>query len=192
MRPAEAIRLTKQQCHLPKRGWGKLVLRGGVVRAGRSWTDDGQAHEGRGLKARAPEDSRPVPIPPAFVRMLRWHIERYGTTDDGRLFRTSRGGLLQESGYGEVWAKARVEVLSQQEIASLLARPYTLRLAGISFWLSSGVGPAACARRAGHSLAVLLRAATGARQTGSDGAFRFLFEERAKRHKRRPSEQRSS
>ncbi|MGP4112285.1 tyrosine-type recombinase/integrase [Streptomyces sp. 4N509B] len=158
MRPAEAIRLTKRQCFLPKRGWGRLVLRGGVVRAGRGWTDDGQAHEVRGLKARAPEDSRPVPVPPSFVRMLRWHIERFGTTDDGRLFRTSRGGLLQESGYGEVWARARREVLSEQEVASLLARrPYDLRLAGISFWLSSGVDPAECARRAGHSLAVLFR-----------------------------------
>jgi integrase len=158
MRPAEAIRLTKPQCQLSKRGWGRLTLRGGIVRAGRGWTNDGRAHEERGLKARAVEDSRPVPIPPAFVAMLRWHIERYGVESDGRLFRTSRGGVLQESRYGEVWAKARAEALSEQEVASLLARrPYDLRLAGISFWLSSGVDPAECARRAGHSLAVLFR-----------------------------------
>lgn len=76
MRPAEAIRLTKAQCRLPKRGWGRLMLRGGIVRAGRGWTNDGRAHEERGLKARAVEDSRPVPVPPVFVAMLRWHIER--------------------------------------------------------------------------------------------------------------------
>ncbi|WP_420821996.1 hypothetical protein [Streptomyces avicenniae] len=37
----------------------------------------------------------------------------------------------------------------------LARRPYDLRHAGISFWLSSGVAPAECARRAGHSLALL-------------------------------------
>ncbi|TDC24499.1 site-specific integrase [Streptomyces sp. 8K308] len=157
-RPAEAIHLKKNQCHLPKRGWGRITLRRGMVRAGRGWTDDGRAHEERGLKARAEADSRPVPIPPDYVQMLREHIKRYGTASDGRLFRTSRGGLLQESGYGEVWAKARVAVLTEEEAASMLARrPYDLRHAGVSFWLSSGVDPAECARRAGHSLAVLFR-----------------------------------
>ncbi len=58
--------------------------------------------------------------------------------------------------YGEVWAKARKEVLSEAETTSLLARrPYDLRHAGVSFWLSSGVDAMECARRAGHSVAVL-------------------------------------
>ncbi|MEV0177701.1 tyrosine-type recombinase/integrase [Streptomyces sp. NPDC050625] len=158
LRPAEAIHLQKSQCRLPERGWGTLILRGGTVRAGRSWTDDGSAHEKRSLKWRAPEDSRPVPIPPACVRLLRRHIERFGTAADGRLFRTNRDGLVQESGYGEVWAKARTSALTTEEANSPLAqRPYDLRHAGISFWLSSGVDPAEVARRAGHSLAVLFR-----------------------------------
>ncbi|MEU6588283.1 hypothetical protein ABZ923_03455 [Streptomyces sp. NPDC046881] len=121
-----------------------FTLRQGVVRAGRSWTDDGAAHETRHLKARTKRDSRPVPIPPHFVRMLREHIATEGTAPDGRLFRTNRNGLLQETGY-EVWAKARRDVLS----------PYDLRHAGVSFWLSSGVDAMECARRAGHSIAVL-------------------------------------
>lgn len=158
MRPAEAAALQRAQCHLPKSGWGVLTLRYGVVRAGRSWTDDGQAHQQRGLKARAAKDSRPVPIPPLFVRMLREHLETYGTAPDGRLFRTSRGGPLQETGYGEVWARARENVLTEEEIASLLARrPYDLRHAGVSLWLGSGVDPMECARRAGHTIAVLFR-----------------------------------
>ncbi|RPK79897.1 Phage integrase family protein [Streptomyces sp. ADI97-07] len=112
----------------------------------------------RHLKARAVKDSRPVPIPPHFVRLLRQHIAAYGVAPDGRLFRTSRGGLLQETGYGEVWARARKEVLPEREHASLLARrPYDLRHAGVSFWLSSGVDPMECARRAGHTIAVLFR-----------------------------------
>ncbi|RCG20787.1 site-specific integrase [Streptomyces diacarni] len=158
MRPAEAAALQRSQCRLPEKGWGTLVLRRGSVRAGRSWTNDGSAHEARHLKARAEKDSRPVPIPPHFVRMLRQHIERCGTAPDGRLFRTNRDGLLQETGYGEVWARARKKALSEEEAASLLARrPYDLRHAGVSFWLSSGVDPMECARRAGHSVAVLLR-----------------------------------
>ncbi|WP_181800927.1 tyrosine-type recombinase/integrase [Streptomyces shenzhenensis] len=158
MRPAEAIHLKRSQCHLPEQGWGRLILRGGTVRAGRDWTDDGSAHEERSLKWRSQKDSRPIPIPPVFVKMLRAHIAEHGVADDGRLFRTSRDGLVQESGYGEVWAKARAEVLTPEEASSpLAARPYDLRHAGVSFWLSSGVDPAEVARRAGHSLGVLYR-----------------------------------
>ncbi|MEI7032357.1 site-specific integrase [Streptomyces pratensis] len=158
MRPAEATALRRAQCHLPETGWGVLTLRQGAVRAGKGWTNDGRAHEDRHLKARAVKDSRPVPIPPHFVRLLREHIALQGTAPDGRLFRTSRGGLLQETGYGEVWAKARQDVLSEDEAASpLVRRPYDLRHAGVSFWLSSGVDPMECARRAGHTIAVLFR-----------------------------------
>ncbi|MFD7067532.1 tyrosine-type recombinase/integrase [Streptomyces sp. NPDC059913] len=158
MRPAEATALRLTQCHLPEVGWGTLTLRQGFVRVGKGWTDDGQAHEARQLKARAVKDSRPVPIPPHFVRMLRDHIATHGTAPDGRLFRTNRGGLLQETGYGEVWAQARADVLREEEAASQLARrPYDLRHAGVSFWLSSGVDPMECARRAGHTIAVLFR-----------------------------------
>ncbi|MER7700603.1 site-specific integrase [Streptomyces sp. NPDC096095] len=158
MRPAEATALRRAQCHLPETGWGVLTLRQGAVRAGKGWTNDGRAHEDRHLKARAVKDSRPVPIPPHFVRLLREHIASQGTAPDGRLFRTSRGGLLQETGYGEVWAKARHDVLSEDEAVSpLVRRPYDLRHAGVSFWLSSGVDPMECARRAGHTIAVLFR-----------------------------------
>ncbi|MGZ2358887.1 site-specific integrase [Streptomyces sp. 372A] len=158
MRPAEATALRLPQCHLPESGWGTLTLRQGFVRVGKGWTDDGQAHEARHLKARAVKDSRPVPIPPHFVRMLREHIAAQGTAPDGRLFQTNRGGLLQETGYGEVWAQARADVLTEEESASQLARrPYDLRHAGVSFWLSSEVDPMECARRAGHTIAVLFR-----------------------------------
>jgi hypothetical protein len=39
----------------------------------------------------------------------------------------------------------------------LTERPYDLRHGGVSFWLSPGVDPVEVARRAGHSVAVLLR-----------------------------------
>lgn len=49
-------------------------------------------------------------------------------------------------------------MLTEAKRASLLARrPYDPRHAGVSFWLSSGVDAGECARRAGHSIAVLHR-----------------------------------
>ncbi|GHG82708.1 tyrosine-type recombinase/integrase [Streptomyces griseocarneus] len=158
MRPAEVIRLERAQCRLPDRGWGLLTLRGGVVLAGKEWTDDGTAHEVHPLKKRALKETRPVPIPPVFVTMIREHIDRYGTAPDGRLFRSGAGLYVQSAAYGKTWTKARGMALTEEEQSSLVAkRPYDLRHAGISFWLHSGVDPAECARRAGQSIEVMFR-----------------------------------
>ncbi|GAB2872559.1 tyrosine-type recombinase/integrase [Streptomyces mayteni] len=157
-RPAELLELRPSQCHLPHRGFGSLRLQKTRPRSGKSWTDNGEAHDQRGLKKRSRKAVRIVPIPPVLVAMLRWHIEAYGTTPDGRIFRTLRGGLLHESGYGEVWARARQEVLPPHEFDSDLAkRAYDLRKAALSLWLSGGMAPQTAAKRAGHSVAVLLR-----------------------------------
>jgi hypothetical protein len=40
---------------------------------------------------------------------------------------------------------------------NLAAVPYSLRHAGVSLWIKSGVDPAEVAARAGHSIAVLYR-----------------------------------
>ncbi|WP_431313041.1 tyrosine-type recombinase/integrase, partial [Streptomyces silvensis] len=158
MRPAEVIHLRIDQCHLPETGWGMLNLSGGVVTAGKEWTDDGAVYEVHSLKRRAASATRPVPIPPQFVRVLRAHIERFDVAPDGRLFRNQAGNYVDTSAYGTTWARARKSVLTRTELASGLAkRPYDLRHAGISFWLYSGVDPAECARRAGQSIEVLFR-----------------------------------
>ncbi|MFD7569965.1 tyrosine-type recombinase/integrase [Streptomyces sp. NPDC059810] len=158
MRPAEVIHLRQEQCHLPETGWGMLNLTGGVVTAGKEWTDDGAVHEVHSLKRRAATATRPVPIPPQFVRTLRVHIERFGVAPDGRLFRNQAGNYVDPAAYGTTWARARNYVLTRMELTSGLAkRPYDLRHAGISFWLYSGVDPAECARRAGQSIEVLFR-----------------------------------
>lgn len=66
--------------------------------------------------------------------------------------------MVQESGYGEVWSRARAEALSPTELESCLAkRPYDLHHAAVSTWLSSGVEPQLVAERAGHSVGVLFR-----------------------------------
>ncbi|MFD9691047.1 tyrosine-type recombinase/integrase [Kitasatospora sp. NPDC059088] len=159
MRPAEAVFLRDANCYLPPGGtWGMVTLGRTRPRVGSSWTDSGKPHDDRGLKWRPEKDTRPVPIPPLYVAMLRDHIAAHGVAPDGRLFRTSRGGMVQESGYGVVWQRAREKALTPEQTSSPLAkRPYDLRHAGISLWLRSGVDPAECARRAGHSIAVLLR-----------------------------------
>ncbi|MER7514826.1 tyrosine-type recombinase/integrase [Streptomyces sp. NPDC126499] len=157
-RPGELVGIRLQDFELPRRGWGLVRLRESRARSGSSWTDSGEAHDRRGLKHRTRKTVRHVPIPPELVAMLRWHVTLYGTHADGRLFRTARGGMVQESGYGEVWANARQEALSPSEQESKLAkRPYDLRHAAVSTWLSSGVEPQLVAQRAGHSVAVLFR-----------------------------------
>ncbi|GGY18949.1 integrase [Streptomyces tanashiensis] len=158
MRPAEVIHLRFEQCHLPETGWGMLNLSGGVVTAGKEWTDDGAVYEVHSLKRRAATATRPVPIPPQLVHHLHAHIDRFGVAPDGRLFRNPAGNYVDPSAYATTWARARKYVLTRMELSSGLAkRSYDLRHAGISFWLYSGVDPAECARRAGHSVEVLFR-----------------------------------
>jgi integrase len=53
---------------------------------------------------------------------------------------------------------ARAAVFTPAQQASPLARrPYDLRHAAVSLWLNAGVPPTEIARRAGHSVAVLLK-----------------------------------
>ncbi|WP_314250697.1 hypothetical protein [Streptomyces sp. DSM 40907] len=158
MRPAEVIHRQISQCHLPKVGWGMLNLSGGVVTAGKGWTDDGSVHEVHSLKRHAAKATRPVPIPSSFVTMLRDHVDRFGVAPDGRVFRNAANGYVEPAAYGKTWARARKKVLAPDEQPTLLAkRPYDLRHAGISFWLHSGVDPAECARRAGQRIQVLFQ-----------------------------------
>ncbi|WP_436773893.1 tyrosine-type recombinase/integrase [Yinghuangia sp. YIM S09857] len=157
-RTSEVVRLRLVDCELPKRGWGVLNLKRSGSRAGRAWTDSGQAHDDRQLKARDEGVIRSVPIPPELVAMLRWHVYRYGTAADGRLFRSAIGGPVQDSAYGDEWRDARKSVLTPAQVESPLGkRPYDLRHACVSFWLNSGVDPTEVARRAGQTVAVLLR-----------------------------------
>ena len=158
LRPLEGVMLRVSDLHLPRTGWGGIVLSASASRAGRVWTDEGTARQERGLKHRAGNETRTIPIPPVLVRLLRAHIKRFGTTLDGRVFQTARGGILQDSGYNEVWDLARKAALTPTQYRSPLGRrPYDLRHAAVSLWLNSGVPATEVARRAGHGVAVLLK-----------------------------------
>jgi integrase len=128
------------------------------TRAGGAWTDDGSKHETRGLKHRAQDDGRDVPIPPELVRILRRHIDAHGTAEDGRLFPGPQGQTLDSTRYIDTWAKARRLALPPYLYTSPLAeRPYDLRHAALSLWLNSGVPAPEVARRAGNTVPVLLQ-----------------------------------
>ncbi len=116
-----------------------------------------------------------MPVPPAFVRLIRRHLDQHGTTPDGRLFRGLYGGDLSESTYGRVWEKAREIALTDAQAASALAkRPYDLRHACVSTWLKAGIEPKRVAEWAGHSVEVLLRIYTHCLDDGEHEARRRI------------------
>jgi integrase len=158
LRPGEAVALREQDCKLPETGWGRLLVDVSRPEVNTQWTDSGYAHEERGLKHRGRDDVRPVPIPPALVKILRQHIHEFGVGPDGRIFRSERGGVIASTGYTEVWQAARAMALTPTQVTSPLARrPYDLRHAAVSLWLNAGVPAPDVAERAGHSVDVLLR-----------------------------------
>ncbi|GAA0400088.1 hypothetical protein GCM10009530_59890 [Microbispora corallina] len=110
------------------------------------------------LEHRADRETREIPIPPILVAVLREHIKAYSVAKDGRLFRTATGGSYSSSAYSYVWQEARKLALTPAQVASsLAARPYDLRHAAVSLWLNAGVAAPEVAKRAGHSVDVLLR-----------------------------------
>jgi integrase len=158
LRPSEAIALRADNCVLPESGWGRLDLTSSEPRAGQNWTDDGSARDARGLKHRSADEVRSIPIPPVLVDILRQHLETYGEGSEGRMFRSGRGGPLQETAYARVWRAARQSALTRAQASSPLARrPYDLRHACASLMLNTGVPATEVARRLGHSVAMLLK-----------------------------------
>lgn len=162
LRPAEAVGLREADCHLPETSWGLLTLRETRPVSGKKWTDTGERHEKRGLKARESHADRPVPIPPVLVAILRNHLAEFGAGPEGRLFTNERGGVVGTSTYWRVWREARALALTPDKASSpLAARPYDLRHTAITTWLNAGVPIAEVARRAGNSPEVIHRRYAG-------------------------------
>ncbi|NJP96435.1 tyrosine-type recombinase/integrase [Nonomuraea sp. FMUSA5-5] len=158
LRPEEAADLRQRNCILPASGWGMIVLEKARPQGTKRWTNSGETHESRNLKHRADKETREIPIPPVLVAILREHIAEYGTARDGRIFHTGTGGTYSSSAHSYVWQETRKLVLSPEQITSSLAgRPYDLRHAAVSLWLNAGVPAVEVAKRAGHSVEVLLR-----------------------------------
>lgn len=82
-----------------------------------------------------------------------------------------RGGLIQDTGYGEVWAASRTRAPTPTEFETTWSkRPYDLRHAAVSTWLSSGVEPQLVAECAGHSVAVPFRVCAEFLKDGDEAA----------------------
>jgi integrase len=139
-------------------GWGRIILAETSPYAGTRFTDDGKAYQHRGLKHRPRSHTRPVPIPPRLVALLADHVHRHGVAPDGRMFPGYHGGPLSPSGYERWWRLARERAFTPEQAASpLVRRPYDLRHAAASLWLSAGLPATEVARRLGQGVAVLLR-----------------------------------
>ncbi len=157
LRPEEAVALLVKDATLPEEGWGELLVWTAKPEVGSQWTDSGEVHETRGLKGRAEGDTRPVPLHPSLVRILRDLIEAYGLEPDDILFQGERGGMLSGSVYRRVWGKARKEVLTPHEFDSPVGRRvYDTRHTCLTMWLNNGIPPAQVAAWAGNSVPVLL------------------------------------
>ncbi|GIH28509.1 integrase [Acrocarpospora phusangensis] len=158
LRSEEVAALRRQNCHLPEEGWGVITLERARPQANKRWSDSGESHDERGLKHRAVKETRTIPIPPVLVALLRAHIDEYGAAADGRLFRTGQGSRYSASACSQVWQEARRLAFTPEQLVSrLAARPYDLRHAAVSLWLNAGVPAPEVAKRAGHSVDVLLK-----------------------------------
>ncbi|HEY3867161.1 MAG TPA: tyrosine-type recombinase/integrase [Actinocrinis sp.] len=158
LRPEEVIGLRRDDLiSLPKTGWGEMRLRDSDPKTGKRWTSNGKSRERRQLKHRAIGETRPVPIHPDLVRLLRKHLEQFPTAS-GEVFRGPRGGTIADSTYLPYFHKARTAAFTPDEAVSPLAgTPYALRHAAVSTWLNAGVPATQVAEWAGHTVEVLLR-----------------------------------
>lgn len=170
LRPEEAINLRwknivlaslewnadTEKWEVPGDDWGEFHLERAAPHAGKEWTDSGRHRDERGLKHRADDEVRVVPISPELAAILRAHLDEFGTAPDGRLFQGERGEEVPVITYFRVWHKARAVVFTPEVAAGPLAKvPYDLRHAAVSTWLNGGVPATQVAEWAGHSVEVL-------------------------------------
>lgn len=157
LRPEEAVALRVSAATLPAEGWGELLVHTTEPEVGSQWTDDGDVHETRHLKGRAEGETRPVPVHPALVAILRDLIKQDDLQPDDLLFPGEKGGLLAGSVFRRAWNKARKAVLPEHEYDSPTGkRVYDLRHTCLTTWLNNGIPPAQVAAWAGNSVPVLL------------------------------------
>jgi integrase len=161
LRPEEVIALRRSNIvSLPEQDgeWGEFLLTDSQSRSGSKWSNDGSVRPRRALKHRAEEETRPVPIHPDLVKLLRDHTAEFGYGPGGRIFSLPRGGTVTNTAYLVIFHKARTTAFTEAEAKSLVAqRPYDLRHACVSTWLNATGDPAQVAEWAGQSVNVLMQ-----------------------------------
>ncbi|WP_396455181.1 hypothetical protein [Actinomadura sp.] len=104
LQPEEAVDLRRDHLvSLPDDGWGEMRLTHAEPRSGSRWTDSGKPRDRQPLKHRAPGETRPVPIHPELVTLLRHHIKEFNIPASGRLLVGPRGGIMTDRTYLGVW-----------------------------------------------------------------------------------------
>ena len=159
LRPSEAANLLVQDLELPDDGWGLARLRGATTSPGQRYTADGATREEKGLKHRATDAIREVPIPPQLVEVLVEHMDRFPSVDD-RLFSNAEDRPVTAHNYGKVWRRERDRLWPAAHPCSS-ATTYDLRHTAATVMLQAGVSAAEAARRLGHSVDVLMRVYAG-------------------------------
>ncbi len=160
LRPSEAARLRVGDLDLPPSGWGMARLRGGLTSPGARYTTDGSVNEEKALKHRADSETRPVPLPPALVERLAWHLDRWSRVENDRVFVNRRGSALTATNWGRPWREQRARRWPEgHPLAGTVT--YDLRHTAATMMLRAGVSPAEVARRLGHSVEMLMRIYAG-------------------------------
>uniref|UniRef100_A0AAU2VAX5 Site-specific integrase n=1 Tax=Streptomyces sp. NBC_00003 TaxID=2903608 RepID=A0AAU2VAX5_9ACTN len=99
------------------------------------------------LKHRQEGEWRDVPVPGIVWDHVRWHVRRFGTTDDGRLIRTKAGALVHPDWYREDWYNA----VPRTKDGKTRWTPHDLRHYFASTCLLNGLPLLSVSRWLGHS-----------------------------------------
>jgi integrase len=185
MRPSEAIGLRVADLELPPVGWGMAIVRGALTSPGTRYTANGAVVETKGLKQRPVDAVRHVPLAPALVDRLRWHLAAWEPVD-GRVFTNAIGRPFTATGYGPVWIRARTQLWPAGHAMSK-ARVYDLRHSAATMMLRAGVPAAEVARRLGHSVDVLMRVYAGVFEDERDRSNELIEAALASKRLRRTS-----
>jgi integrase len=159
LRPEEVTALRHRNLlSLPEKGAGRMRLTCAEPHAGTKWVDDRTVRSVQPLKARKRGKAREIPIHPYLAAILIDHRTEFPNQVNDRVLIGPRGGVPTHQSVKKLWQRARLEALTEAEVATdLAATPYQLRHACVSGWLAAGVPAAQVAAWAGHSVETLLR-----------------------------------
>jgi hypothetical protein len=137
--------------YLSSKGWGRIVLPASASRAGRSWTDHGTARQERGLKHRAAQETRTIPIRPNSSGSFAPTSGGTAPPRTGASSRPAGAGSSRTSLTAPCLPRPASRRSPMRSTAPRwAAAPTTCGPRRVSLGLNSGVPATEIARRAGH------------------------------------------